>query len=393
MRAPLRFDWPFISVIGALCVLLVSCVRERSAYYNLEHRGERLAKELSELEADTIYCPGAMSSLSGQWLLCDSGLVFLDHFSVGIKHYSLDGRFICEKIKEGRGPGEVTGTSWASAWDNERKHLVVNDKNLFIQVFDDRDSLLSYQRETWIMLMDEKVDTSKWKDRLLSPDLLDPQVYDYNFECERVYSFDGVFYVPVIIEHPKLNGYDKSATSKRYWKDARVLLSFVPGSIAETKKLLGRYPPVYHSKNIPVFATYDFFVQNDRIHVSFAADPNIYVLDLDGNPLYSYGVGEDRISLSFPQTRSFEEYEYTFKSQRETHGHYCRLASAGGHVFRTCFTDEGKWILQVYDGDYLVSTFDCHDDIKIIGASDGWIYADAGADFRNEYFRIIRFRI
>lgn len=381
-----------------LCLFTVSCLASChdvtiDQYYGLEHHGVRKAAEVLRMVADTIYCPAGMTSMTGQWIMRDSEFIFLDEYAVGIKHFSLDGSFTKESVRKGRGPGEVLAESWSSSWDKGKQLLYVNDANLYIQVFDREDSLLSYSHDSWIILMDDYYDPRQWKARESNPDLAVPQIYDYNFECERIVASRGRLFVPVLSEHPKLNGYEKSRGAKRYWREARVLLSFDPDSVASTKLLFGRYPKAYQTKNIPIFATYDFFIEEDHIHLAFAADPSIYVLDLEGNPVYSYGEAEEGIELMFPQTTSFEDYDSAFKSQRMEHGHYCRICNYGGYTFRTCYLDSGEWRLQVYRGVDLVEVFDCGSDIKIIGYSGNWFYAYAGVDFKNERFMLIKFQL
>lgn len=383
-----------ISLLLLFCLTICFCSKKQdSLYERIDHKGARLTQKIEGLLADTIYCPASMTSMSGQWILRDSELVFLDKYAVGIKHFSLDGKFLKENVKKGRGPGEVTAPAWISFWDSSQGQLIVHDKNCAIQLFARDDSLIFDLQGPWFSRMDEKYDPELWKERALTPDLSHPQIYDYNYECRRIVFSSGYLYIPVIAEHPKLNGYDKHAGSRKYWKEAGLFISFVPDSILETSKLIGRYPPIYVKQNIPVFSTYDFFIKDNLIHVSFAADPNIYVLDLEGYPVHCYGEREKGISSNYPETKTFEEYERVYKSQREKHGYYGRLIDVGDYSFRTCYLDSGEWLLQVYKDYDLVRVLECGSEINVLGEQDGWYYADAGGDFKNERFVIVKFKL
>ena len=374
-------------------ILVIDCGNNKSIYEGIENRSMGKTLAIEKLVADSVFCPGLMTSMTGQWCLRDAELIYLDRYIVGIKHFSLEGEFLGETVSHGRGPGEVLGTAWSSTWSEEEEKLYVNDSNLSLQVFDNRDSLMLYTEYSWILLMDNGFDANIWKNRMKSPDLTEPQIYDYNFNCEKICSYKGYLYFPVIAEHPKINGYETGHGAKKYWKEAGTLISFSPDSISSTIKLMGAYPEIYRRKNIPVFATYDFFVLNESIHIAFAADPRIFVTDLNGNPLYSYGEAADGVKLVYPQTSTINEYDRVFESQRLKYGHYCRLSKAGGYVFRTLLTDSGQWLMQVYKDDTLIKVLDCGSDLKIIGYRNGYFFADAGADFKKERFVIIKFKI
>ena len=69
------------------------------------------------------------------------------------------------------------------------------------------------------------------------------------------------------------------------------------------------------------------------------------------------------------------------------------MIDVGDYSFRTCYLDSGEWLLQVYKDYDLVRVLECGSEINVLGEQDGWYYADAGGDFKNERFVIVKFKL
>ena len=382
-----------LSLIPTLIVaaLLPGC-ETNSPYDSIERRGKDLATDTkdSNLSVDSIYVDGAMTSLSGHWILRDSSLYFFDKYSVGLKAFSLDGRFLYERIKEGRGPDEMLSPAWCVALDGENGNFIVHGNENELSSID-RHYVVKPITRTWCTSISPKFGKKDWVDLYEHPDPAVPQMYEYNFVCNRIAVHGNRIIIPVITEHVSYNGYEKN--TKDFWKNSRIFLSFDMDDLQGTCKIFGRYPPVYRHSNIPVFAAYDFAIAGDEIYVTFAADPRIYVLDMDGKPLYSFGKASDRISGRYPTTHSFSQYEKEREKTLGKHGYYSRIFVSGDTVLRTCHTDDGEWILQHYTGSDYAGSFRTGLPLEILGKIGDCYYAFARVDVENERFVFVKFKI
>ena len=375
-----------------------SCnVQESGHYTNLQHIGTQ-AVSFTSVISDTLRLDAGNTSLEGQWLMRDSLIYFADNYVAGIKTYSTDGVYKETNITQGRGPDEMLSTAWCSAIDQYNGTFVFQDKNSALQIFssDGKHKVLD-TRSAWFTQLGDNFGKSEWRELKQKPDPEIPQMYEYRYECDRMLSYNGSVILPVTTEHVDYNGFAKSAKASEYWRDSYIFITFNAEDIADTKHLFGHYPPVYHKKNIPAFSEYDFcFLDKERLLVSFAADPDMYIMKLDGTVENSVGFADKNISCDYPQTRTFIDYEENVRAHREKYGYYGRLSHCGGFIFRTCRCDSGIWKLQVYDE----STFDMVGNIElgikpleIIGFHDGYFYAYRDIDLHKEEFILLRFRI
>jgi hypothetical protein len=162
-----------------------------------------------------------------------------------------------------------------------------------------------------------------------------------------------------------------------------------------TGELFGSYPPVYQERVIPVFSEFDFDVEDGKLYTTFAADSLVYVRNVaDGRLLYSFGCAARGVSLSYPSTGTFEEYEEVYDAQLKKYGYYTWLVYAGGYLFRGS-KKEGTdgYGLQVYRGEELIGDIPTSEEIRIIGEDGGVFYAELPVDLDSELFRIMKFTL
>lgn len=370
-----------------------SCVSTYSEYGSIPHYPNTQIKEY-KICADTLFLDSSMTSLEGQWLLCDSSLYFLDKYSVGVKQYSLDGKFISDHITMGRGPNEMLAPAWVSTLDKNDNSFVICDQNSFIWNYRDDFNESSSTYGPWFMQLETSHSQELWDELLDNPNPDSPSMYEYNFRCKRIECKNQNIHIPVITEHIRYNGYDLACNAKDFWSHSAIFLRFDIGNIAGSRMLLGHYPPVYQKHNIPIFSTYDFCTDEDgHIITSFSADSKIYVLDELGIPIYSFGVKGHNISLKLPETKTFEEYEMNFDIDRQNNGYYDRLFIHNNQLLRTYHNDKEEWRMQVYDNQILTGDISIGKKIEIIGWYDGYYYAYHSIDYDNDIFKIIKFTI
>ncbi len=385
------------SLLAALLLpfFLLSCKNEPSVYAGLEHRGDKDVS-ITEIHADSVYLDASMTSFSGKFLMSAAGdkIYFVDYNAVGVSEYSLAGEYLGTKVMRGRGPDEMIAPSQGCTTDN-MGNLILLDSNSGITIFDrSLEHKLFFTQSPFFQLLDEDFGQEDWNVIYNNPDPEVPQMYEYNLIINRL-AFDGErLYIPISTEHVSYNLFERTSNSADCWKKSYILMSFVPNRISETKQLLGHYPPIYSERNIPSFGRYDFAVYGRKLYVSFNADSKIYVLDINGNPLYSFGIADPDIKCDYPQTRTFMEYEDKEFDHRQKYGYYDKLFLSEDITFRTCKTDSGRYKLQIYKGVDMTGDILLGRNMEVIGcSSDGYIYAYTRADYEEEKFVLIKFRI
>lgn len=384
------------TVLIAACSIIVSfpsCISNDSKYNGINHI-TGFERKYTGIQVDTILIDGSMTSLDGQWLIADTSLYFLDKYSVGVMRYSLDGSFVADCVKAGRGPNELLSPAWISTIDTSDSSFVICDQNSYLWIYNENFTKSTSTFGPWFMQLEPITYQAYWDNLLEFPDPDIPSMYEYNFQCKRIHSNKNQVLLPVITEHIKYNGYDSSCSAKEVWRNSALFIRFDISDISGTRQILGRYPLIYHKKNIPIFATYDYCIDNEeQIIVSFSADSNIYVLDRNGTPLYSFGEKGVDLSLHFTETNTFEDYEMRFESERQKKGYYDRLYLHDSQLIRTYHTDEDEWRMQVYDNKILSGDISVGAKIEILGCISGCYYAFHSVDFENDRFKLIKFTL
>ena len=382
-----------VIAIVLLMVGICSCLRNVPNW----DQGRIVSQEnicIHSFDADTIYCDGANSSLLGQWLLVDNALYFFDDCIVSAKKYSLDGHLLGDYLNQGRGPDEIASPAWISAYDREKNLFLIHDggsgflhyyDTLFVRKWRSHSSL--YQ-----------MGSGKSYNYLLihpDPELFD--IYEYNFDCNRMVSQSGEMIMPVVSDHVYFNKYYPRAHNKRYYRKAHILVLGKREGKKMEMSVFGNYPPIYKSGGLTMFSEYDFSLDQDTVFVSFAADPSIYKIGKDGAVLGSFGLAEPSIEGQYPPVNSIEEYEREYRVQRRRYGYYNRLFVSDKYVFRTCKLDGEKqeWILQIYDRDKygLIGRISLTCPGEILGVNGGCYYAFIGEDLDKEQFKLIKFSL
>lgn len=377
-----------------VCVLAFTSVSCNRVDYSsgLVHRGKD-SVSISEMGESFLFeIDASHTSLDGQWFLIEDRIGFVDKYSVGVKFFDLDGHWMGKEVREGRGPDEMSQPAWVSAYDSEHREIVFHDNNSVLLRYDSSFRQTFNTHSAWPLFLDSTFTNSSWEKLYSEPDAEVLQMYEYNPMVKRMFCRNDTLLIPVVTEHVKFNGYEAGRSAKDFWRTSYVLLQVMLGPNAKYR-LIGHYPSVYQRKNIPVFSFYDFAVRDSLIYVSFAADPLIYVYDMDGNPVYSMGFAVPDIKCDYPETFSVDEYERYYRAQKMDYGYYDRLVACGDYLFRSCRTDKGLWKLQVYQENDLVGVIDLDSEIDIFGFHDGWYYACIGLDLENERFKMIRFRL
>lgn len=381
-----------VLIIIILTVSVSACSTTHSPYDGIEHRGKDLSGGVVEnIVCDSIFVDAENTSMNGQWLMRGDSLIFMDHNMVAMNVYASDGSFSKQYLEKGNGPGELLSPAWRSVM-NDNGQIAMLDHNQNLIILDNLNMPVVDTKSPWFVMADRTFGNEGWNNLGNNPDLSVVQMYEYNFECRRL-GFQGKrVYIPLECTHVKLNPYETRSKAKKYWREGRILGYMDYDGIEFGVKVIGSYPPVYHKSNIPVFLAFDFVVEGDDIIISFAADPNIYILDNEGKPLYSFGVAA-KISGEYPSTSTYDEYEEKYDDFHKKYGHYQRLFKDGDRLLRTCMQDDGTYLMQVYENENLVKNLSLPQSIEIFGKSGEYYYAYLRSDLENEKFVLVKFKI
>ena len=325
-------------------------------------------------------------------------MLFFDECLVGVKEYSLDGTFLGEHIRQGRGPDEMISPSWIAAYDEYTNVLLIQDAGAAHLHLYDMDYHRIWETHKPFYMLDSTVTASSATLQSLyyHPDPERYEMYEYNLDCHRMAISKGTIVMPIVSDHVRFNKYYLCANSKSYYEKAHTFLVARIDTLSFDFSPIGNYPPVYKKGTLSIFSEYDFFVQDGYIYISFAADPKIYKMNMSGTIISSFGFREGDIAGVYPDITTFEDYEKNYGKQRASFGYYGRMLYANGYIFRTCKLDTpDKYSLQIYEMTTcnLIADISMENNIELLGFHDGYYYAYIGDDLEQEVFKVVKFRI
>ena len=380
------------NIVLFLCLIISAC---NTIGRNGENHNNIDENNTKQLYADSLYIDAYNTSLAGQWLIKDSILYFVDKYIVGIKLYDLDGQYIGEEVTQGRGPNEMIQPAWISAIDGKTGNMIIMDAGGAILEFDKEFNILYNTQMPWFMMLSEDFGENEAISLLSAPDPNIPEMYEYNFDSNKMFSNNGRIYLPVTTEHIKYNKFLKGRIAKNYWKNSFTFISFNINDISGTKRLFGKYPKIYQRHHIPVFSDYDFAIVDNYIYVTYEADPIIYKYDIDGRLCRTFGVPSDQVNTQhYPTSYSFDDYEINRGYLKECYGYYGRIFADEKYILRTYKRDDGVWMMQQYNHKYdLINIYQIGAPLEIIGKNNDLYYANVGVDLNKECFKLIRFKL
>lgn len=380
-----------INKICLILLLLITACQQNNFYNEYENLPNKGSQKLSinQLTFDTITIDGTSTSLEGQWLVNDRGLYFADFYMVGISEFDLNGNFKESHIEKGRGPHEALSPFVASTFSSKRE-LIGIDMGWLVHRYD---TLYKRQDKLYKLLSDIKFEDNDW-DRLLGrPDPEIDYMYEFNVKTKKIKVINDTLLIPILTEHIHYNGYNIGNNTEDFWAESYIFQMFDIKQ-GKTLKKFGNYSPIYRRANIPLFSTYNFDVSNNKIFTSFAVDSLIYVRDLNGKLLYSFGFSS---GLSFDKllvTSTLEEYERAKVNQLPKYAYFTDLFVKGDYVLRG-YKKEGKngYGLQIYRNCDLIGDIPMKESFKLIGEANGFYYLLLPVDLDNECFKILKFKM
>ena len=380
--------------INNICLIiylisLLSCKEKyHSEYENIPYQGGKNIW-IHYLSFDTIRIDASATSMDGQWSIGNDTFYFADAYSVGVNTFNLNGDFGHKHIEKGRGPNEAISPFVAITYSSD-KELVGIDMSWNLYCFD---TLYRRKNRPYRWLSETKYDQNDWNELMKKPNPETNQMYEFNTRTKKLKITGDKVLVPILTEHVHYNGYNLKDHAKDFWAESYLFQLF---DIKQGKALqkIGHYPPIYSQKNIPIFSNYNFDLYKDKLYSTFMADSLIYVRDIEGKLLYSFGSSADLDVKNLPETKTFEEHEESRDEQLTRYGYYTDLLVTNNYTLRG-YKREGKnkFGFQIYKKHDLIGDIQINTPFQFIGQNKDYYYLLLPVDIDDEYFEILKFTI
>lgn len=372
---------------GVLFILICSCQTHYNDEFNgLEHI-EGQDKHEIHIRIDTIQIDASATSLRGTWDIRYDRLFYTDFTLVGVREFDKDGNYIGKHIKSGRGPDEMSAKAVASCFDYKNDNLAIIDEAWQFSIFNPEFKKIA---GPFAMLSDINYTGANWQHLLSRPDPEDMHMYEFNLDSRAIVCVDNIITIPIVTEHITFNAYSKIANSKRFWKESYIFMSVDPVE-KKTRRIFGHYPAVYQKKQIPAFYKYSFDTDGKYLYTTFAADPLIYVRDLDGEPKFTFGTGVEGIDDNYVETKSFEEYNEKLDGILREYGYYQGIKCINGLIFRSYkLPRDNGYGIQIYQNYNMVGDLHFDEPVSVFGRIEDAYYAIGPTDIDNDLFTIYR---
>ena len=376
------------------CLIIVFCIfiiiacnnnESKGTYTGIKHTSESNLSN-TELKIDTITLNAEGISMEGQFIVRKNQLLFCDEVFALVQIYDQKGEKIARKLGKGKGPSDLPNLYRATVSRDESNDLVVLDKSWNLYCID-----TNYVRIGSSFLDFEQ--RQKYKDLLNHPDFENPGIYEVEYYGADICSKNGQVLLPITTEHPKLNSLANNCET--YYKDVYMFALF-DLQTGKLKRMLGKRPPIYLNYHyLPNLNYFKTAWVDDYIYYSSEIDPKIYVMDLDGNLLKSFGLKGRDLNTNYLPTRSLEDSESNFLTHREIFGYYNYLDYENGFFFRGYQKggEETTDGLQIYKKETLIADFDVPVGTYYIGFIKGYHYLFLGSDEENESFTLGKFKL
>lgn len=336
---------------------------------------------------DTLIIDASNTSLSGEWIIIDSNLIYLDKHIVTIKKYNLNGELIDALFSRGRGPKEFLSPPICFTRLPHNKYLYIDRDSYFFIL----DTLFNKQLK--INLIEKVAKSCNMEDLYNNPDPNNISMYEMSIRDNQFIVFGENIIFPITTEHIKYNGYYKKNNAINFYKQSFTLLTLDIHTLNPIH-LFANFPPIYRDKIIPNFKECNISANDSILFVSYQADPNIYLYNKQLELFGYFGKSADIINSNYPQTKTFEEAELNYKRHRQENGYYSEIKSIQKYLFRNYIGSGNKLGLQIYqDYGIVYDSLLPYDIFEMIGYIEPYFYAITKCDSENETYNIIRLKI
>lgn len=337
---------------------------------------------------DTIYLDADSTSQIGYFFKSDLGIHYADRIQSKIFTYDWTGKPIGTYLGVGDGPSNQNGLHGIVYQDNRfyilsdvfmsrfnTDYILDNRSQLKWGGKESYEEMLSFPREDMFGLYE-----ISWISRMV------------NLPFIALEGGKG-YILPVMMTHPKLNGYWTSEYYKKVFNLGLFDENF------QLTKLGGRRSELYlDHQYLPNF-DYTYFVKKgDSLIVSFPIDPSLYIYDLGLQYLGKFGEEGIGMKKDYIPTQTLEEAESQWEMDFRQFGYYDQLYydEKSQLLFRSYVpkgTNGGFSRLQIYQGESLIADLEVPLRFKVIGSKDGLFYADGIIDEENEKLAFYTFTI
>lgn len=344
-----------ISILFIVMSLLLTVACKRATVRN--HIGDKLTV-VTDVLYDSIIIDADSTSLSGNFVLMDSSLIFVDQRYCKIFAYSvLNGKQGKSFGGFGKGPNEMTGIMYGASISPADTLMWIIDSSIGVYEF----SLLSGQINYL-----SRLDFSR--DKFRKNDYSSPSVYNIMEMSDfgvTLHKMGDKILIPLSLINRRLDDVEKD----RYTKGK--LLGSVDISSLKVDKLIGSFPNYYLENPSPYFEFFDYAVnpKDSVIYVNHAPDSLIYCYRYPDQLLYTIGFEPKGINRDY--TIGYEVTEEDFKDDIQHVGVNTGMYydSVDDLLFRTSMSDfkSGRVIMQAYQNNNLILECEMPAYFKLLG--------------------------
>lgn len=277
--------WSILSFVF-ISVLLSSCSGEKE---HGMHRGEKALGTLT-MTLDSMVVNADTTSLQGNFVLADEGLIFIDRGYSKAYIYSPDsGELLKAHLGRGQGPNEVNGAM---------EGFTVSPADTSVWIMDSMMGIYEYSPKNATADYTTRIDFG-WGDEANM--VIDkPGVYAFldltGFGATVTQINDSTMLIPVNILKRNLSVIDEDYYNRGH------IFGEVDIPTLKVRKVTGKFPEFFKEHPCPAlgYFDYEYEPESDRVFVTYGADSLIYCYQYPDSLLFTFGFEPEGIKREYP---------------------------------------------------------------------------------------------
>lgn len=282
--------------ISYLClylgILFSSCGNNNSNKIYKNEYTHKVNIKYTEFKCKKYKLKGFDSSGVGKIVINNNKILYMDDIFNVVYRCNLKGYFENIVVERGKGPKDIIGCGY---YTKTKSNYFFITKNGAVSKMNK-----SWEREKVYMINLPIKHTVE--EITYNPSLEYTGIYELNMESKNICDYDSDnLLIPIITDHFKINGF--GTNSDKFYKES-YMFGIMNKNTGEVNRMIGHRSDIYLKKKyIPNFNWFSFTKINNRIYVSFAADPKIQIMDLDGKNVARFGIKGKDMNTNYRETK------------------------------------------------------------------------------------------
>ena len=351
-----------------LLLLLSSYLFSCSDTQPILHKGEKLVTATTAIvDTITISCPEGSSGY-GNYYLNDTTITLADAMACTFYDFSLDGKFLGDYFRKGRGKNEITAMMFAYPIEGDlNNRCLIVDNSYGSNIFKTTEKELG-----------RNVALKFHWDGKQESDYTSPKMYGIIGLADLGLSFHLTPDSMMIFQAGIINRNTASPDaieSNRYSNGA--IFGKLNLQTMEVDSMFGHFPDIYKQHTIPHIEYFDYAMASDTLYVSHAIDSLIYAYRYPDKLLYTFGYECKGINRNYTETTRIDLGEIFEKDIQNvglnTELIYCKENQTLARTYIKSMVT-GETGLQIYKDNNLIADVDVPAFFKLLGYKNGSYY-------------------